>query len=77
MKVVASHSPSPGDFDFLTEKQVAVLDLLANNRTSKEIAWTLGVSETAVNRRVEVIRSRLGGGARPHPPNSVQSFRVG
>jgi DNA-binding CsgD family transcriptional regulator len=76
MKVVASHSPSPGDFDFLTEKQVAVLDLLANNRTSKEIAWTLGVSETAVNRRVEVIRSRLGGVTRQEVARRYREWKA-
>lgn len=61
MTTMASRSPPPGEFDFLTDKQVAVLDLLASNRTSKEIAHSLGVSETAVNRRIEVLRSRLGG----------------
>lgn len=58
---MASHSPSAGEFSFLTDKQIAVLDLLANNRTSKEIAWALGVSETAINRRIEAVRLRLGG----------------
>lgn len=58
---MAPPSPPPGEFDFLTDKQAAVLDHLASNRTSKEIAHSLGVSETAVNRRVEVLRSRLGG----------------
>lgn len=50
-----------GLFDFVTSKQAAVLDLLANNRTSKEIGFALGISEAAVNRRIEVLRSRLGG----------------
>lgn len=49
------------DFDFATPRQRAVLDLLANSRTSKEIAHQLGISEAAVNRRIEVLRSRLGG----------------
>lgn len=61
MKDMASQSPNAGEFEFLTTKQVAVLDHLANNRTSKEIAHALGVSETAINRRIEVLRSRLGG----------------
>jgi Response regulator containing a CheY-like receiver domain and an HTH DNA-binding domain len=50
-----------GAFDFITDRQAEVLDLLANNRTSKEMAFTLGVSEAAINRRIEVLRSRLGG----------------
>ena len=49
------------DFTFATEKQRAVLELLANNRTSKEIAGALAVSEPAINRRIEVLRLRLGG----------------
>jgi DNA-binding CsgD family transcriptional regulator len=49
------------DFAFATTRQRAVLDLLANSRTSKEIAHQLGISEAAVNRRIEVLRSRLGG----------------
>lgn len=58
---MASQSPSAAEFDFLTVKQKAALDLLANHRTSKEIAHTLGVSETSVNRRIEVVKLRLGG----------------
>ncbi|WP_228765826.1 LuxR C-terminal-related transcriptional regulator [Sphingopyxis solisilvae] len=49
------------DFLFLTERQKAVLDQLLHARTSKEIASTLGISETSVNRRIEVVRARLGG----------------
>lgn len=49
------------DFHFATVRQRAVLDLLANSRTSKEIAHQLGISEAAVNRRIEMLRSRLGG----------------
>lgn len=45
----------------LTGKQRQVLALLADNRTSKEIAGLLGVSESAVNQRIETIRTRLGG----------------
>lgn len=53
-----------GEFDFATAKQSAVLDLLGHNRTSKEIAHALQISEAAVNRRIEVLRARLGGVAR-------------
>lgn len=44
----------------LTQKQREVLALVADNRTSKEIAAQLGISESAVNQRIETIRSRLG-----------------
>ncbi|MDP3906077.1 helix-turn-helix transcriptional regulator [Novosphingobium sp.] len=45
----------------LTEKQREVLVQVADNRTSKEIAALLGISESAVNQRIEMIRARLGG----------------
>ena len=45
----------------LTPKQREVLALVADNRTSKEIASLLGISESAVNQRIELVRSRVGG----------------
>lgn len=45
----------------LTRKQREVLALVADNRTSKEIANLLGISESAVNQRIEMVRSRIGG----------------
>ena len=45
----------------LTPKQREVLALVADNRTSKEIAGLLGISESAVNQRIEMVRSRVGG----------------
>lgn len=44
-----------------TEKQREVLALVSEGMTSKEIARKLGISESAVNQRIEVIRQRLGG----------------
>lgn len=44
----------------LSRKQREVLALVADNRTSKEIAAQLGISESAVNQRIETMRSRLG-----------------
>lgn len=61
MAVDKSPPAESGDFDLLTDKQVAVLGPLANGRTSKEIAGTLGLSESAVNRRIELLRIRFGG----------------
>ena len=48
-------------FALLTTKQREVLALVADNRTSKEIASLLGISESAVNQRIEMVRSRVGG----------------
>lgn len=58
---MVSRRPPVEEFDFLTAKQKAALDLLANHRTSKEIAHALNISETSVNRRIEVVKLRLGG----------------
>lgn len=49
-----------GTLKLLTEKQAAVLDLLALGLTSKEIGHRLSLSESAVNRHVEILRSRYG-----------------
>lgn len=50
--------------DALTGKQREVLALVSEGMTSKEIARKLGISESAVNQRIEVIRLRLGGMSR-------------
>ncbi|WP_395333907.1 helix-turn-helix transcriptional regulator [Novosphingobium sp. BL-8H] len=62
-----AHEQSPAQFrrvlevlPSLTEKQHEVLRLVAENRTSKEIAWELGISESAVNQRIEGVRNRTG-----------------
>ncbi len=47
--------------DALTGKQSEVLMFVSEGLTSKEIARRLGISESAVNQRIEVIRQRLGG----------------
>ena len=64
------------EFAFLSAKQSAVLDLLANHRTSKEMAHTLGISETAVNRRLESVRQRLGGISRPELARRYSDWTV-
>ena len=52
---------APAILPALTAKQREVLALVADNRTSKEIAGLLGISESAVNQRIEIVRARLGG----------------
>ena len=61
MEAPTSHSTDLKLLPQLTEKQREVLALVADNRTSKEIAALLGISESAVNQRIEMIRGRLGG----------------
>jgi len=46
--------------DVLTEKQRHVLDLLIENKTSKEIARTLGISPYTVDQRISLARGKLG-----------------
>ncbi|WP_159981588.1 MULTISPECIES: LuxR C-terminal-related transcriptional regulator [unclassified Novosphingobium] len=53
-------SPLSLVFPVLTPKQHEVLRFVAENRTSKEIAWELGISESAVNQRIEGVRTRAG-----------------
>ncbi len=61
MEAPTTHSMDLKLLPQLTEKQREVLALVADNRTSKEIAALLGISESAVNQRIEMIRNRLGG----------------
>ena len=53
--------PDLAVLDALTDKQREVLTLVSEGLTSKEIARNLGISESAVNQRIETIRQRLGG----------------
>lgn len=61
MQMQTRHSSDPLVLPQLTPKQREVMALVADNRTSKEIAGLLGISESAVNQRIEHIRARLGG----------------
>jgi DNA-binding CsgD family transcriptional regulator len=61
MMTTVKRLPNSDLFDGVTPKQREVLELLAENRTTKEIAARLGVSDSAVNQRIEPLRQRLGG----------------
>lgn len=63
-------------FRRLTDKQHQVLCLVAENRTSKEIAWELGISESAVNQRIEGVRGRTGGASRAELARSYRQYRI-
>jgi DNA-binding CsgD family transcriptional regulator len=47
-------------WSFLTDKQRAVLDLLVEHKTSKEISRILGISPHTVDQRIDTARTRLG-----------------
>ncbi len=60
-RTMTSRTKAERSLPQLTRKQREVLALVADNRTSKEIAGLLGISESAVNQRIEIVRARLGG----------------
>ncbi|MFM2302314.1 MAG: hypothetical protein RLZZ84_2050 [Pseudomonadota bacterium] len=60
----------------LTSKQHEVLALVADNRTSKEISTLLGISESAVNQRIESVRVRLGGMPRGELARLYRQFKA-
>lgn len=54
-------SPEPSDIlTSLTDKQRAVLDLLIEHKTSKEISRLLGISHHTVDQRIMLARAKLG-----------------
>lgn len=65
-----------GLFDGLTPKQREVFDLVSENRTSKEIAGYLGISESAVNQRIEAVRSRASSLPRGQIARAYRHYRA-
>lgn len=63
-------------FQSLTPKQHEVFELVADNWTSKEIAARLGVTESAVNQRIEAVRLRAGFLPRAHVARAYRQFRA-
>lgn len=57
---VAQRASLLNNFDRLTAKQHEVFALVAEGRTTKEIAWRLNVTDSAVNQRIEAVRNRAG-----------------
>lgn len=67
-------SPDIAAFEGLTDKQREVLELLTQNRTTKEIAAHLGISDSAVNQRIDPLRQRLGGITRAELARRYRAF---
>lgn len=59
----------------LTAKQHEVLSYVAENRTSKEIAWELRISESAVNQRIEGVRLRTGSPPRAELARAYRQYQ--
>lgn len=56
----AKVEPANAILSSLTDKQRAVLDLLIEHRTSKEISRLLGISHHTVDQRIMLARAKLG-----------------
>ena len=74
MSPLSAPSPDEAVFSAATDKQRQVLDLLAENRTTKEIAAHLGVSDSAINQRIDPLRHRLGGITRAELTRRYRAF---
>lgn len=61
-------------FKTLTIKQHEVYALVAEGRSSKEIAWKLGITDSAVNQRIEAVRSRAGSPTRAELARAYRRF---
>ncbi|WP_239026391.1 helix-turn-helix domain-containing protein [Novosphingobium decolorationis] len=62
-------------FENLTDKQHEVLALVGENFTSKEIAYELGISVSAVNQRIETVRARAGSLSRLELARAYREYR--
>ena len=58
--VARRHMADDQDNGPLTGRQVAVLDLVANGKSNKQIAWELSISETTVKAHMTAILRKLG-----------------
>ena len=58
--VARRHVSEDQDTGPLTGRQVAVLDLVANGKSNKQIAWELSISETTVKAHMTAILRKLG-----------------
>jgi DNA-binding NarL/FixJ family response regulator len=64
-----SHQPGAREFDFLSERQKAVIIELARGRSNKEIALSLGIGAETVKTHVSEIIRRL------HVRNRAEAIR--
>ncbi len=56
----ASTNVAQKKLDGITERQRAVMDLVIQHRTSKEIARELGIAPNTVDQRINAVRDKLG-----------------
>lgn len=61
--------------DCLTDKQIAVLDLLCEHRSSKHIARTLGIAPNTVDQRINSVRAKFGTGDRAATVREYQRLK--
>lgn len=72
-------APSTGADDVLaslTDKQRAVLDLLIEHKTSKEISRILGISHHTVDQRIMLARTKLGVATRGEVAQAYRRLRA-
>ncbi len=62
--VAVRNDPPLGDPRGLTPRELQVADLVGLGRPTKEVGYTLGISESAVNNALGRIRAKLGLGSR-------------
>lgn len=64
-------------FQSLTRKQHEVMGYVAAHFTSKQIAFELGISVSAVNQRIEAVRARAGSPSRAELARAYREFQEG
>jgi DNA-binding CsgD family transcriptional regulator len=61
----------------MTAKQHEVYLLVAEGRSAKEIAWRLGITDSAVVQRIEAVRSRAGSPPRAELARAYRRYIAG
>jgi len=75
LESAARPSTRPAEIDELTEREQAVLQILAEGRTNKEIGDTLALAEVTVKKHVQSIIAKLGASDRTQA--AITALRLG